>query len=468
MKVIKKVNLNLLLTLCVVCISMLHPMTARAEGNVPGGKGNHIVYSATLDYTGGAAKGDRIIYSADYKAKEDYEIVGRIINNEIYLYVVSNGKLENISKDHLSDYVYASVYYNEDGSVKSTVSQTISSGGLTSSIFYQNSINENVTLVCQLSGLKIFKDYASVEQYAKNGSLDGMIKGEDDVDSGSYDNDIGYLHDLQRHTLMYGEQDENGFYESYDNRYTWSDYYPEYDDSYLVEVRASCEVEVRKWFGIGKSTVYNSDIRQLATGVPYKDLEYISSIEHEKSVFIDFINEYMPGNDSVSDVITASTYRLDTYYFRIYRWDEETESYKYGLWVRLSYDGTALEGSSNKTVDAGELDKNGNWKQKTDSDYGNGKKKTDIVGAGTDQESAKNEANQKQEVQDNGGKQLDLSDTNFQELWVWFTTSLYELFTGLGAIPDFFGRLFSFLPSPVIGFLALGIVVAIILRVLGR
>lgn len=290
-----------------------------------------------------------------------------------------------------------------------------------------------------------------------------MLEPKDNVDSGEYDRDIGYLHNLKRHALMYGELDENGFYSSYDDRYTWSDYYPEYDDSYLVEVRASCEVEVKKWFGLGKSNEYKSKVRVLDTGVTYKDLEYILSLEHREEVFADFIKEHMPDNN-----LAVGSHWLDTLYFRIYRWDEESGSYKYGMWVRLQRVGSALSPTNDFVVDAGELDKDGNWKQKTDSDYGEGEEGRSVVGAGADQDEAKGEADQKQEEQDNGGKKLDLSNTSFQELWEWFTGSLLTLWEGIGVIPDFFGRLFSFLPSPIIVFIGIGIVVAIILRVLGR
>lgn len=457
----------------VICLFMFHPIVASAAEQVPGGVGNVVTVDSYSEYT----ESNRAIReSATMKAASDYEIVAHLntsyVNKDDPLYYTiqfyqfnpSTGDIRSLRASGVSDYVgvrmeyrkgelYSSLYYNTSNMINSFT--------------YANISQENTIITCTVTGCKIFMDRDAMYAYAESGSLDGMIN-EDDVDSGMYDSNIGYLHDLKWLPAMYGELDENGFYENFDDRFTWSDYYPEYDDSYLVEVRASCEVEVKKWFGIGKSTVYNSDIRQLATGVKYKDLEYIVSLADQNSLFADFMNEYMPGNDSLSDVISSATYRFDTYYFRIYRWDEETESYKYGLWVRLTKDGSALLASLEFTTDAGDLDDNGKWKQNSDSDYGTGKRGSATPGSGETLEDAKAEADRKQEEKDNGGKPLDLSNTNFQELWEWFTGSLYTLFSGLGVIPDFFGRLFSFLPSPVIGFLAVGIVVAIILRVLGR
>lgn len=283
-------------------------------------------------------------------------------------------------------------------------------------------VREGVTVTCTVSGCKIFKDSDALAAYVENGSLDGMIR---DLDDGELDKEIGYLHDLKHLPLMYGEKDENGLYSSYDDRFTWSDYYPEYDDSYLVEVRASCEVEVKKWFGIGKSTIYNSDIRELARDVRYKDLEYIISLADERSVFADFLNEYMPGNSSVSDVISAATYQFDAYYFRIYRWDEEARIYKHGLWVRLTKDGTALDGSLDHEVDAGDFDDDGNFKPDPDSDYGDGKPGTGVPGSGDSQDDAKEDADKNQDEKENGDHKIDLSNTNFKELWEWFTWSSY-------------------------------------------
>lgn len=459
--------------ICAVLLFWFQPFVASAKEPVPGGTKNTVKVSS-LDYINKKSN-EKQAYEVTMIAKEGYEIIGTIFpasnGNEIVYYTIyfqqyniSTGKVENLSVGGLSDYTGYTAYYRGDELI---YTNPYSMSNMKSNFTYSNAQQE-IVVSFSCSGCKIFQDAESRDAYVATGSLDGMINDDVDVDSGDYDKDIGYLHDLKHKPLMYGEKDENGLYSSYDDSFTWSDYYPEYDDSYMVEVRASCEVEVKKWFGIGKSTLYNSDIRELAHGVKYKDLQYVISLADEKSVFADFLNEYMPGNSSVSDVISAATYHFDAYYFRIYRWDDETQTYKYGLWVRLTKDGTALDGSLNNTIDAGTINKDGKWEQDSSSDYGEGKKDSAIVGAGDTQEDAKNEADKKQEDKDNGIKDIDLSNTNFKELWEWFTGCLVSFWNGLGVIPDFFGRIFSFLPAPVIGFIALAIVAAIILRVIGR
>lgn len=453
-----------------VCLFCLHPFVASAaetdkpEKKVPGGKGNTVVVDSQTK-----GKNFSVRSSETLKAKDTVEIVAVIepIGDPVMYYnlsllSLSSSGLGGVFKSSLED--CTGFYMNTfNGDVLSQYAYSLNE--IATGFGYKNATMEDRTISCTVSGCKVFVDRDGLEAYVETGSLDGMLR---DLDDGELDKDIGYIHDLKHLPLMYGEKDENGLYTSYDDRFTWSDYYPEYDDSYLVEVRASCEVEVKKWFGIGKSTIYNSNIRELARDVRYKDLEYIVSLADERSVFSDFLNEYMPGNSSVSDVISAATYQFDAYYFRIYKWDEEAQTYKHGLWVRLTKDGTALDGSLDHVVDAGDIDDDDNWIPDPDTDYGDGKPGSGTPGSGDSQDDAKDDADQNQDEKENGDHQIDLSNTNFKELWEWFTGLLITFWEGLGVIPDFFGRIFSFLPAPVIGGIGLAIVAAIILRIIGR
>lgn len=470
MRISRKVNLMLLLTLFAMCISIFHPMTVNAADNAPGGSGNTVTVNSSRIKN--SDFGNRQNYHVTLTAKEGYEIIGYLsdggdyVSLSLVLYDIKSRTYRNIANtysiENLSDYVGTYLVY-EEGKLKRSTLYSLGSGTLVDTFWYRNNGVgiRTYDYSGSVSGCKVFIGKQEMDAYVKSGSLDGMIS-QDDVEDGDYDPEIGYLHDLKKEGLLYGEQDENGLYSNNDDRFTWSDYYPEYDDSYLVEVRASCEVNVSKWFGVGKSTVYNSDVREISTGTRYKDLEYIVGMWELKSVFADFINQHMPGNTSVGDVTSAAYYDIDAYYFRIYRWDEETQSYKYGMWVRLDM----VTGSTKFVTDAGFFDKNGNWKQNPDSDYGEGKKGSTLVGAGDDLDSALDDV--KKEAEKAVDKTIDLSDTNFKELWEWFVGVLIDFWNGLGVIPDFFARLFSFLPAPVIALIAGSIVVALVLRILGR
>lgn len=470
----KKVKTWLLALFVVMslCISCLQPLAVHAEEtvNLTGGANNTAVFSVTNI----APDGVKTISEQTLTIKDGWEIVGYITQSyygsNIYTESVSfvqvkNGEAYSIQKSNIADCSGYSAYYDKSGDLVSSGVYTIDnyqSGFQYKAVTYEGTIN------CQYSGFKLFSDSDSMKAYVSSGSLEGIISSPADIDSGVKDTDIGYLHGLKHKALQYGETDENGIPASFDDYFTWNNTYPEYDDSYLVEVRASCEVEVKKWFGIGKSTIYNSDIREIQQGIPYKDLEWTISLQDQKAIFNDFITEHMPGNDSVSDVISSGTYQFDTYYFRIYKWDEELETYRYGMWVRIDKNGTALDGSLDTTTDAGDFDNDGNWVQDPSSDYGDGKDDTTVVGGGEDKDSAKEDADQKQEEIENGNSGIDLSNANFMDIWEWFCKSLTALFSSLGVIPDFFSKLFSFLPAPIITFIGIGIVLAIILRFLGR
>lgn len=447
---------------------------AEKDDAVPGGSGNYLVYDAVTIYNDGDSK---YIVSYKARAKEGYEIIGAenkmigggynpiFINLSLSCVKISDGSYCSIDSSTMEEFEVLEEYYYE-GQLKYHNEYTLNNVKYPTVTYYKNGLSPDYIITSHVEGIKIFDSFDSRDAYVQSGSLDGLANPS--IDMGTLDKNIGYLHDLTWEPLQYGETDENGIPESFDDCFTWSDFYPEYDDTYLVEVRASCEVETKKWFGLSKGTVYKSNIRNLASGVPYKDLEFIISMEDERSVFADFINEYMPDESSLKSFGAVGAYRYDTYYFRIYKWDEELNSYRYGEWVRLTKDGTALMGSLENNVDSGYFDKNGNWITNIDSEYGEGKPGTAIVGSGSTKDEAKEDADSKKDKVESGDNSIDLSNTSFSELWEWFCKCLISFWNGIGVIPEFFGRVFSFLPSPVYAFIGLGIVAAIILRILGR
>lgn len=328
-------------------------------------------------------------------------------------------------------------------------------GGYTDSYVVSNfSISGNV---------KVFKDETSLNNYVKSGDTSGMIELDKDIDDGVKDPDIGYLHNLQRNSLQSGKQDENGIYEKYSARFTWDDTYPEYDSSYLVEVKGKCVVQTRGFLGFGKTKTYTSDIENIAKDISYNDLEWIISNTDQYAPFNSFINEHMPTN-----LVMTGVYGMRDYYFRIYKWSDTDECYHYGSWVNMHYIDDDLWISNVQESTIGDFDDNGNFIVNPDSDYGTGTKKSDGVGVGDTEEDAKKDNDRREEEKKNDDGKLDLSNASISDIWYWFVTSLSNLYNSLGFIPEFFQKIFSFLPTPIYVFLGIGIVVAILLRVLGR
>lgn len=333
------------------------------------------------------------------------------------------------------------------------------------SVPYKSAEGSTVTVDSfSLSGnVRLFKDNESLMAYVKSGDTSGMIEVDKDIDDGVKDPDIGYLHNLQRNSLQSGKQDENGIYEKYSARFTWDDTYPEYDSSYLVEVRGKCVVQTRGFLGFGKTKTYTSDIENIAKDISYNDLEWIISNTDQYAPFNSFINEHMPTN-----LVMTGVYGMRDYYFRIYKWSDTDECYHYGSWVNMHYIDDDLWISNVQESTVGDFDDNGNFIVNPDSDYGTGTKKSDGVGVGDTEEDAKKDNDRREEEKKNDDGKLDLSNASISDIWYWFVTSLSNLYNSLGFIPEFFQKIFSFLPTPIYVFLGIGIVVAILLRVLGR
>ena len=311
--------------------------------------------------------------------------------------------------------------------------------------------------------LKLFNSLDDIKAYASTGAGDYDIIKPDTIDDGVKDPDIGYLHNLQRNSLQSGKQDENGIYEKYSARFTWDDTYPEYDSSYLVEVRGKCVVQTRGFLGFWKTKTYTSDIENIAKDISYNDLEWVISNTDQYAPFNSFINEHMPTN-----LVMTGVYGMRDYYFRIYKWSDTDECYHYGSWVNMHYIDDDLWISNVQESTVGDFDDNGNFIVNPDSDYGTGTKKSDGVGVGDTEEDAKKDNDRREEEKKNDDGKLDLSNASISDIWYWFVTSLSNLYNSLGFIPEFFQKIFSFLPTPIYVFLGIGIVVAILLRVLGR
>lgn len=311
--------------------------------------------------------------------------------------------------------------------------------------------------------IKYFDSEESAKKYFISGDTSGMIELDKDIDDGIKDPDIGYLHNLQMNQLQTGKQDENGIYELYSDRFTWDDTYPEYDSSYLVEVRGKCVVQTRGFLGFGKTKTYTSDIENIAKDISYKDLEWIISSQDKFAPFNSFINEHMPTN-----LVMTGVYGMRDLYFRIYKWSDADECYHYGPWVNMHFIDDDVWISVDGDTTLGDFDKDGNFIVNPDSDYGTGKKNDVGVGVGDTIEDAKKDNDRRNEEKKNDDGKLDLSNASISDIWYWFVTSLSNLYNSLGFIPEFFQKIFSFLPTPIYVFLGIGIVVAILLRVLGR
>lgn len=392
------------------------------------------------------------------------ELVAELYNVKGDCYTLTFRFIKNgeIVSDYFDNLSVTQIADNKSGHSETVLKGSYMFTGLSYTGTYTSTIKSTAFVVTK-GNLKVFKSHQDFEEYKNNGGGNYDIVKPDTIDDGVKDPDIGYLHNLQRNSLQSGKQDENGIYEKYSARFTWDDTYPEYDSSYLVEVRGKCAVQTRGFLGFGKTKNYTSDIKNIAKDISYKDLEWIISSQDQYAPFNSFINEHMPTN-----LVMTGVYGMRDYYFRIYKWSDTDECYHYGPWVNMHYIDDDLWISNVQESTVGDFDDNGNFIVNPDSDYGTGTKKSDGVGVGDTEEDAKKDNDRREEEKKNDDGKLDLSNASISDIWYWFVTSLSNLYNSLGFIPEFFQKIFSFLPTPIYVFLGIGIVVAILLRVLGR
>mgnify|MGYP004565775173 CR=1 FL=1 len=433
---------------------------------VESGQSVHIVWE--YEVTGESTSLNKQVASYDttYSCGAGYEIVACYASSSTTLKTLYITVIDKNTKSKIGVLNYGTGTYKEYHDGKLKYEYSIPKNKVPPEYIYcGNGTNTDyrVTKFSIGGNIKIFKDNDALNSYIKSGDTSGMIELDKDIDDGVKDPDIGYLHNLQMNQLQTGKQDENGIYELYSDRFTWDDTYPEYDSSYLVEVRGKCVVQTRGFLGFGKTKTYTSDIENIAKDISYKDLEWIISSQDKFAPFNSFINEHMPTN-----LVMTGVYGMRDLYFRIYKWSDADECYHYGPWVNMHFIDDDVWISVDGDTTLGDFDKDGNFIVNPDSDYGTGKKNDVGVGVGDTIEDAKKDNDRRNEEKKNDDGKLDLSNASISDIWYWFVTSLSNLYNSLGFIPEFFQKIFSFLPTPIYVFLGIGIVVAILLRVLGR
>lgn len=460
-----RIKKYLVTAMCLVAfvLPMLQPMTVKAAETVGGANNEVVIDSITIDTTTSSTL--KTINQFTLNAKNGYEIVGVLEpmrhGDDIHYYilalkVVKNGVIESISSTGVCDVVgYVACY--KDGEI--TSSQSYSDANF-SAIYFKSGTAQGINITASATGLKIFADSDSLKAYATTGDTSGMIDQPIDLDKdGILDKSIGYLQNLKRNFLNTGETDENGVGEI-SWSFSWDDTYPDYDDSYKVEVKADCTVGVKSMFGLGSEKTVKSDIRSVSE-CQYNELQVVVSLNDLKNIFNDFLSDNLPSGSDITSFGKTSSYKF-TYYFRIYRYDETTGTYRYGKWVRMLSDGNVLDGNTSMTGTLGDFDENGDWIIDTDSTYGDGVETVTGSGKGDTIEDAIKDA------EENRQDQLDFQASDLGDMTNWFISNIKNMINALGSFPSFIGSLFSFLPPQVLVFIGVALIAVVICRFLGR
>lgn len=275
--------------------------------------------------------------------------------------------------------------------------------------------------------------------YQKGGNFD-YVSGLE----GEFDKTLGYLHGLEYEPLVEWDEETGAPTESW-YRFKWEKYYDDYDESYQVEIYGICNVEVRNFFGLGKSKKTASERKYIKT-VPYiTDGSGFAEITNTE------MNAIFKSDWNVGNFTQAVAWNYD-FYFRIYK------DGKYGPWTIWQHDKGPLTGDDTGTTWVGEEDENGNIKKDSDTEYGEGISKDPNSGAGTSKDDALDSIT--------GDHQFDPSD--FSQWFKWLYDCFKSFIDTLGQFPKLLGNVFTFLPPQVTVFLCAILIVCVILRLLGR
>lgn len=425
-------------TIYAVLLFWCHPFVASAKEAVSGGTGNKVVISSK--YYGKTGTKYSSVSEATYFAQEDVEIVGFLYNyvsgydypTMISLRCIKEGEIFMI-KDFLDDATGYVSYYDSKGELTNTSAITMS--GVENN-FYYASVPDYYDVQFTCSGMKIFFDSNAMTEYAQTGSLDGMIK-EPELDKS------WYLKDIRCEVKADDSpSSEAGGDATYIKFFWLTDNLQEGD---LLEIRTH---NVLKKIGGDQISGFHDYITRNNNISAYDNI--FNDMEgNERASYT--LGQYDATKAWFSTVenkpLLFKSYETDIYYFRPYR------NGKFGGWVKVSMRrATPTSSPYIDKVEVGDLDEDGNWTTDEKLTEENG----GSYGSNQDGEKFYPDADNPFE------------GTNLAGIFKSFYSFMKSLPSLFGELPALVGSIVSFLPSFVIGFIAMGIVIAIILRIVGR
>lgn len=431
-----------------VCLFWFHPFVASAAEtdsetatkNVPGGKGNAVhIYCKSTNKNSGICS----VVDMTAKAKDNAEIAGYLNTYEdgsqllSFMIILEDGTTSQLSK-YLSDVVRVRMFYDKNGNLTET--QNISKEYWYQNLDYYQPPDSIYTLLISVTGMKIFKDNEAFRAYVENGSLDGMIKEEldsswylkdircnvtaDDSPSGSGGEDATYIKffwltdnledgdliEVKTHNYVkkIGGEQISGFHDFI----TWHDNISALDNLFDFTDKNGETTERASWTVGQKDTVK----------------AWFALLENKPLIF--------------------KTYETDVYYFRPVR------NGKFGKWCKVTMKRNPLTNGSPfiDKVEIGDIDDDGDWSKDPDlTDENGGDHGSDQGGNITTPDP------------DNP-----FEGTNIAGIFSYLFDFFKSIPSLLGDLPALVNSIIGFLPLPVIGFIAAGILIAIALRIVGR
>lgn len=281
--------------------------------------------------------------------------------------------------------------------------------------------------------IKVFKDQVSLEAYVASGDTSGMIEVKDP------------------------ENEKNWYLKNVSYKVTA-------DDSPSSEAGADATYIHFSW---DTDNLQDGDLLEIKTYNYYKKI-----LGEKLSGFHDFVT-YSDGVAASSGKYSFSQYTATKAWFNslenkplAFKEYDTTDYYlrpvrmgtlgveKYGGWVHIKM-GRSTPTSSPyiKDIEYGDFDDNNNWTVDEDlTDKNGGHHGVDQGGGYIPPDQSDNP----------------FTSTNIAGIFSYFYDFMKQIPAMLGDLPALVGNIISFLPNPIIAFIGIGVLVAIILRIVGR
>lgn len=362
--------------------------------------------------------------------KEGYEIVGVIQElggsgnvKRITICAVKNGKVDNV---YLDNYPVYRVSNDRNGKHESTISTNPPYISIPYSGYGVNSIVAS-SFTMLAGDMKIFADQDSFSKYLSTGGGEYDIIKPDELEKGWYLKNVSY-----KVTADDSPSSEAGADATYIH-FSWD--IDNLQDGDLLEIKTKSYY--KKILGEQLSGFH--DFITKSDGVSAYEGKYsFSQYEATKAWF----------NSLENKPLVFKEYDTTDYYLRPYRQGQ------YGGWVHIKM-GRSTPTSSPyiEDIEYGDFDDDNNWTVDEDlTDKNGGHHGVDQGGGYIPPDQSDNP----------------FTGTNIAGIFSYFYDFMKQIPAMLGDLPALVGNIISFLPKPIIAFIGIGVIVAIILRIVGR
>lgn len=403
-------------------------------------KGNTVTFTTNYCNTTDKDHTYRTTQTGTIQANADYEIVAVLVNYNhgvdldhstlSFKIIKSASEVYNLQKSGVTSCFGIESNFKDAAPLSSKV---YSLDNLPSEIYAKGKADGSITVSCSITGCKVFKDNESMKAYATSGDTSGMIEVKDPENEKNW-----YLKNVSyKVTADDSPSSEAGADATYIH-FTWDT--DNLQDGDLLEIKTYNyykKILGEKLSGFHDFVTYSDGVA--ASSGKYSFSQYTAT----KAWF----------NSLENKPLAFKEYDTTDYYLRPVRMGTLGVE-KYGGWVHIKM-GRSTPTSSPyiEDIEYGDFDDDNNWTVDEDlTDKNGGHHGVDQGGGYIPPDQSDNP----------------FTGTNIAGIFSYFYDFMKQIPAMLGDLPALVGNIISFLPKPIIAFIGIGVIVAIILRIVGR